>query len=716
MATVRRTASSIDEVLVGRELSWLDFNDRVLQLAADPDVPLLERLKFCAIFANNLDEFFMVRVAGLLDHIDRGTDPSDGRSARETVDAISARVRRLEADLVRTLHDDLLPALAAEGVRILRLDECTPDERAQLAATYGSEIFPVLTPLAVGPGRPFPYISNLSLSLGVHVLDPVSGERRFARVKVPEVLPRFLPLADPHRFVALEDVIADNIGSLFPGMLIEEHAAFRVTRDADFEISEAADDLLEAVEQQLVRRRFGDVVRLEIDQGMAETMLDTLVEALGVQRSQVYRVPGPLDVADLMPIASVDRPDLRYGAWSPQTHVRLRTPDTDEPVDMFAAIRRGDILVHHPYHAFSTSVERFIQQAVEDPDVLAIKHTIYRTSGDSPIVPALVRAAERGKQAVALVELKARFDEERNIRWAKSLERAGVHVVHGLVGLKTHCKLALVIRREGGTLRRYVHIGTGNYHPATARLYTDLGLFTCRDDLAGDVSDLFNHLTGFARPQRYRRLWVAPLELRAKMVEEIRRTVAEHDDEAPASIFMKMNSLVDRTVIEELYKASQAGVRVDLVVRGICCLRPGVPGVSENIRIVSILGRFLEHSRIYRFLSRSGRRVYMGSADVMPRNLDHRIEVVTPVDDPYLIEEIDALVTTSLRDTAGLWELGADAAWTRRRPADGAAPFSSQAAFMLQALGKGDDGDERAARREAAAAARVRRRAASGAP
>mgnify|MGYP000856158143 CR=1 FL=1 len=659
-----RQAAEDADLFTNRELSWLDFNRRVLELASEARLPLLERLKFCAIFANNLDEFFMVRVAGLLDHVAQNTSPTDGQPAAATLDAISTRVRGLEEELGRILHDDVLPALREHDIAIVRLDECTAEERSRLAEAYHGEIFPVLTPLAVGPGRPFPYISNLSLSLGVHVLDPVSGDRRFARVKVPEVLPRFLPLEPGARYVTLESVIADNIGSLFPGMLIEEHACFRVTRDADFEISEGADDLLEAVEQQLVRRRFGDVVRLEVDDGMGDLMLQTLVDALGVDPGQVYRVPKPLDLADLMPLSSIDRPDLRYAPWTPQTHVRLRARAADDQLDVFASIRRGDILVHHPYHAFSTSVERFIEQAVEDPDVLAIKHTIYRTSGDSPIVPALVRAAEQGKQAVALVELKARFDEERNIRWARSLEQAGVHVVHGLVGLKTHCKLALVIRREGQGVRRYVHIGTGNYHPATARLYTDLGLFTCRDDIAADVSDLFNHLTGFARPQRFRRLWVAPFEMRARMLAEIRRCAEEHGEDSPARVTMKMNSLVDRAVIDELYKASQAGVRVDLIVRGICCLRPGVPGLSENIRVVSVLGRFLEHARIYRFHSRSGRRTYIGSADVMPRNLDHRIEVVVPVEDDVCRGRLEEVFAALLADETA-WTLGPDGRWTR---------------------------------------------------
>ena len=440
---------------------------------------------------------------------------------------------------------------------------------------------------------------------------------------------------------------------------------------------------------------------------MSYEMRDILVTALEVQHEQVYPGRKPLDLADLFPLASLDRPELRFPPWTPQTPARLAPEDPDEPVDVFAAIREADVLVHHPYHAFSTSVERFIEQAVDDPDVLAIKHTIYRTSGDSPIVPALMRAAEQGKQAVVLVELKARFDEEKNIRWARALERAGVHVVHGLVGVKTHCKLALVVRREGTITRRYAHIGTGNYHPATARLYTDLGLFTCREDITSDVSDLFNQLTGFARPQRYRRLWVAPVDLREPVLAEIRRCVDEHDAEHPSRIVMKMNSLVDRAVITELYRASQAGVEIDLIVRGICCLRPGVPGLSERIRVVSILGRFLEHARVFVFRTSRASTTYIGSADMMPRNLDHRIEVVTPVDDAALREEIDEQLELMLRDTAGAWTLE-DATWTRRRPADGEAPFSSQAALMERAM-RAEEPEPRDARREAAARRVVRR-------
>jgi polyphosphate kinase len=707
-------ATSDRALFLNRELSWIDFNHRVLQLAADPAIPLLERLKYVAIYANNLDEFFMVRVAGVIDHAENGTTPSDGSPPEATLRGISDRVRALETELEEILHATLLPALAAQDVRILTLAECTAQERKQLTGMFESEIFPVLTPLAVGPGRPFPYISNLSLSLGVFVVDPVSDERRFARVKVPEVLPRFVALERGRRYVALEDVIADNLASLFPGMQFSEHSTFRVTRDADYDISEAAEDLLEAVEQELSRRRFGDVVRLEVEAGMSDEMRDTIVAALDVHAENVYRGRRPIDLADLFPIASIDRPELHDRPWTPQTQPRLRGGDA-APVDIFAEIRSGDILVHHPYDAFSTSVERFIEQAVDDPDVLAIKHTIYRTSGDSPIAPALVRAAEQGKQAVAMVEVTARFDEERNIRWARSLERSGVHVVYGLTGLKTHCKLAMVVRREAGRARRYVHIGTGNYHPATARLYTDLGLFTCREEITADVADVFNTITGFGRPRAYRKLWVAPIEMRQRLLNEIWRCINEHDPDQPARMVLKTNALVDREVIGELYSASQAGVQIDLIVRGICCLRPGVPGLSDTIRVVSILGRFLEHARIYSFRTARGETTFIGSADLMPRNLDNRIEVITPVEDPALVSEVDAILDMMLADTAGCWQLSGDGSWTRRAPTAGQEPYSSQRALMERALVVADS-DALGDRREAIAERRLVRRAQPGKP
>lgn len=671
--------------LFNRELSWIDFNHRVLELASDPSIPLLERVRFCAIYANNLDEFFMVRVAGLIDHVVQGTAPSDGAPPQDTLDEIADRCREMQRELEDILHGQLLPALAREGVEVIPLAQCTPEERDLLAAVFDEQLYPVLTPLAVGPGQPFPYISNLSLSVGVTVRDPSTGETRFARVKVPEVLPRLIQVGESTRFVAIDQLIEHGLPSLFPGMQIVGSSAFRVTRDADFEIKEGAGDLLEAVERELSRRRFGDVVRLEIDESMPPDMRAMLIEALDVDLRQVFACHPPLDLSGLNVLTKVARPELHYPTWQPQVPERL-VSGSGKPVDVFAEIRKGDILVHHPYESFTASVERFIEQAVADPDVLAIKHTIYRTSGDAPIVPALAIAAEEGKQAVALVEVTARFDEERNIRWARALERAGVHVVHGMVGLKTHCKLALVVRREGGRTRRYVHIGTGNYHPATARAYTDFGLFTCDEQITADVADLFNQLTGFARPQGFNRIWVAPMHLRSQVIEQVRRAVREHSREAPARITMKMNSLVDADLIEELYAASQAGVEVELIVRGICCLRPGVEGLSENIRVVSLLGRFLEHARVFRFETNVETTTYLGSADMMPRNLDNRIEVITPVLDQSLCDRLRNALDLELSDTSGAWELRGDGTWQRRADLPGVLRTAAQETFMRQAL------------------------------
>jgi polyphosphate kinase len=683
----RRNARADKSRLFDRELSWLEWDARVLELAGDERTPLLERLRFSAIFSSNLDEFCMVRVAELLDAV--RDSPNRPRTAgdllpSEVLERVGARMRDL-VERQSALTADLLAQLAESGVAVVPVSSVEASDRGELAATFHGTIFPVLTPLAVGPGRPFPYISNLSLSLGVTLHDPETGQRRLARVKVPEVLPRFLPVGnDGEHFVALEDLIAAHLDSLFPGMEIEEHAAFRVTRDADFEIEEAADDLLDAVERELRRRRFGEVVRVELTSSMSAGMRHQLLAHLHADDAYVYAVDGLLDLADVVELAGLDRPELRYPEWQGVTRPRLRG-EGDEPADIFAAIREGDILVNHPYDRFSTSVERLIEQAVDDPDVLAIKHTIYRTSGDSPMVPALIRAAEQGKQAVVLVELKARFDEARNIGWARALERAGVHVVHGFPALKTHAKCALVVRRESGGIRRYVHIGTGNYHPRTARLYTDAGLFTCRPDIAADVSDLFNYLTGFGRPQRYRKLLVAPTDLRERILEEIRRVSADAAAGNPGRIVLKMNGLVDRPVIESLYEASQAGVQVDLVVRSICCLRPGVPELSENIRVVSVLGRFLEHERLFAFHGVES-SYFLGSADMMPRNLDSRVEVLVPVDDPSLRAEIDSLLQNSLSDTRSSFQLMSDGTWERRRPAEGETERSAQAELMTRAL------------------------------
>ena len=695
----RRNARADKSRLFDRELSWLEWDARVLELAGDERTPLLERLRFSAIFSSNLDEFCMVRVAELLDAV--RDSPNRPRTAgdllpSEVLERVGTRMRDL-VERQSALTADLLAQLAESGVAVVLVSSVEASDRGELAATFHGTIFPVLTPLAVGPGRPFPYISNLSLSLGVTLHDPETGQRRLARVKVPEVLPRFLPVGnDGEHFVALEDLIAAHLDSLFPGMEIEEHAAFRVTRDADFEIEEAADDLLDAVERELRRRRFGEVVRVELTSSMSAGMRHQLLAHLHADDAYVYAVDGLLDLADVVELAGLDRPELRYPEWQGVTRPRLRG-EGDEPADIFAAIREGDILVNHPYDRFSTSVERLIEQAVDDPDVLAIKHTIYRTSGDSPMVPALIRAAEQGKQAVVLVELKARFDEARNIGWARALERAGVHVVHGFPALKTHAKCALVVRRESGGIRRYVHIGTGNYHPRTARLYTDAGLFTCRPDIAADVSDLFNYLTGFGRPQRYRKLLVAPTDLRERILEEIRRVSADAAAGNPGRIVLKMNGLVDRPVIESLYEASQAGVQVDLVVRSICCLRPGVPELSENIRVVSVLGRFLEHERLFAFHGVES-SYFLGSADMMPRNLDSRVEVLVPIEDTGLRAEVDALLEASLSDTRSSFRLLPDGGWERRRPAEGEPEYAAQDDLMARSLEIARVADEEADR------------------
>jgi polyphosphate kinase len=656
-----------------RELSWLAFNDRVLQLAEDPKQPLLERAKFAAIFSSNLDEFFMIRVAGLHDQVDAGlTEPkADGRTPSEAIDAIRERTVGLVERQARVVEHDLRPALAEHGIRVVPLAAVDEQERTKLHERFRRQIFPVLTPLAVGLGRPFPYISNLSLSLAVLVRDPLTDSVTFARVKVPkEMLPRFVEVeGSSATFVALEDLIAANLESLFPGTEILDHGFFRVTRDADFEISDEADDLLQAVEQELRRRRFGEVVRVEVNAGMNRELRSQLTEALEVEPRQVYDVPGPLDLQDLWQLVKLKGfSELRDPPWSPVTQPRLHA-DEGEKGDVMGAMRKGDILVHHPYDSFGTSVERFVEQAVADPDVLAIKQTVYRTSDDTPLIPALIRATERGKQAVCLVELKARFDERANIGWARALEEAGVHVVYGHPALKTHAKCLLVVRREGDGVRHYVHIGTGNYHPDTARLYTDFGLFTCDEELGADVADMFNFLTGFARPRNYRRALVAPAHLRDGILREIEHTIKVKRAGGDARIRMKMNSLVDRPCIDALYRASQAGVPVDLSIRGICCLVPGVEGISENIRVVSVVGRFLEHSRIFAFERGEATKVYIGSADLMPRNLDTRVELVTPVRDAALREELLDTLDRSLADDCNAWELGPDGAWKRRSPA-----------------------------------------------
>lgn len=685
------------ELYFNRELSWTDFNDRVLQLAEDPTVPLMERVKFCAIWTSNLDEFFMIRVAGLHDQVDAGlSDPKiDGRTPAETLEAIREKVRGHLTRVHGCLRHELWPALAEHDVRVVPLDQITGPAREKLEARYRREIYPVLTPLAVGLGRPFPYISNLSLSLAVQVRDPHTGHEVFARVKVPkEMLPRFVPVDAPdgkgHVFVALEEIIAAHLQDLFPGMEIVDQGVFRVTRDADFDVSDEADDLLQAIEQELRRRRFGEAVRLEVNTGISPLLREQLTGALGLTEDQVYDVDGLLDLTDLWQIVKLPgMRELRDRSWTPVTQPRLQDDD-GERVDMFAEIRRGDILVHHPYDAFTTSVERFVQQAVNDPDVLAIKQTVYRTSDDTPLIPALIRATENGKQAVCLVELKARFDERANIIWARELEEAGVHVVYGHPALKTHAKAILIVRREGDGVRHYVHVGTGNYHPNTARLYTDFGLFTCDENIGNDVADMFNFLTGFARPRRYRRSLVAPSGLRDGIIERIEKTIAAHEDGKPTRIQMKMNSLVDPACIRALYQASQAGVPVDINTRGICCLRPGVPGVSDTIRVISVLGRFLEHSRIYAFHRGDETEVLIGSADLMQRNLDSRVELVVPVQDDVLRSDILDTMERCLADDTGAWELQSDGTWARRAAA--APPRSVQHELMIGHAARAQEG------------------------
>ncbi|HEY7152043.1 MAG TPA: polyphosphate kinase 1 [Solirubrobacterales bacterium] len=656
-----------------RELSWLDFNDRVLQLAEDSSVPLLERVKFCAIWESNLDEFYMVRVANLHDQLEAGMDArgADGMSPSDQIDAIREQVIGQRARLGASFERELRPTLAEHGIRIISPQGASPAEREELDRAFEKSIFPALTPLAIGLGRPFPYISNLSLSLVVTLRDPDQATEVIARVKVPkELLGRFVEIGETGRtLVPLEDLIAANLESLFPGMEVTDYAFFRVTRDTDYDVSDEADDLLQAVEEELRRRRFGEVVRLEVDRAMSPRLREWLREALKIDARQIYEVDGLLDVSDLWDVVGLGGfIELRDPPHVGATHLRLRGED-GEDADVFAEIREGDLMVHHPYDSFASSVERFVRQAVEDPDVLAIKQTVYRTSADSPLVPSLIEAAERGKQAVCMVELKARFDERANIRWAKKLEQAGVHVVYGLPALKSHAKCILIARREGDGVRHYAHIGTGNYNPKTARLYTDLGLFTADPEIGADIAEMFNYLTGYSRPRRYRKVLVAPFNLQEGILSEIERTIEAHSPERPARIRMKMNALLDAPSIRALYRASQAGVKVELNVRGICALRPGIPGVSENVEVVSVVGRFLEHSRIFSF-ERPGEqeRVYIGSADLMPRNLYNRVELVSPVDEPGVRADVLDVLDRSLADNTNAWVLGADGGWTRRSP------------------------------------------------
>ena len=654
---------------INRELSWLDFNARVLELAEDDSLPLLERAKFLAIFAGNLDEFYMVRIAGLKRRQSTGLTvrSPDGLTIREQLARVTERTRDLVHRHADVFTKDISPRLEEAGIRIVHWGELAEHEAKRLREYFRDQVFPVLTPLAVDPAHPFPYISGLSLNLAVQVRDPDTGAPRFARLKVPNNVPRFVRVASSDRdamFLPLEDLIAAHLQQLFPGLDVIDHHLFRVTRNADLEVEEDRDeDLLQALERELARRRFGPAVRLEVAEPMDPRILDVLMSELEVDGSDVVHVPGLLDLGALWELYGLDRPELKDEPFVPATHPRLSEGET--PKSVFATLREGDVLVHHPYHSFATSVQRFIEQAAADPNVLAIKQTLYRTSGDSPIVNALIDAAEAGKQVVVLVEIKARFDEEANISWARSLERAGCHVVYGLVGLKTHCKTALVVRRESGVIRRYCHIGTGNYNPKTARLYEDLGILTADPRVGADLTDLFNTLTGYSRQTTYRRLMVAPHGVRTGLVEKIRREARHAREGRPSGIRIKVNSLVDEEMIDALYEASSAGVPVELLIRGICSLRPGVPGMSENVRVRSIVGRFLEHSRAMWFAGGGEDEWWIGSADLMHRNLDRRVEVLLRVCDDTAERQMQHTFDAAMAEGVRCWELGSDGAWTR---------------------------------------------------
>ncbi len=658
---------------INRELSSLEFNYRVLCEAGDERTPLLERVKFLAIFASNMDEFFQIRVSGLMEQAEAHAAPANPgeKPPAEQLAAIRIRFQEL-LELQRGIVEQVCADLGEAGIDIVDY-AAVPEHHETMRQRFTDEIYPVLTPLAVDPGHPFPYISTLSLSLAIRMEDPEEAEERFARVKVPPLLPRFMQI-EPTKFVLLEQVIAANLDMLFTGMTIHETHFFRVTRNADLELEEdEADDLLLAIEEELRRRRFGEAVRLEVDAGMPTPMRQILEKGVGVDPADCYEIPGMLDHTGLWQIANLDRPDLKLAPFSPVIPPRLVPPDEDEPTDVFAALRAGDILVHHPYESFAASTQQFIAQAASDPEVLSIKMTLYRTSGDSQIVRDLIAAAERGKQVVVLVEIKARFDEEANIVWARKLEQAGAHVVYGLVGLKTHSKTSLVVRREGTTLRRYVHIGTGNYNSGTARLYTDFGLLSCRPELGADVSDLFNVLTGLSRQRDFRRLIVAPMNLRNWVLDMIARETDQARAGKPARIVLKLNSLVDPACIAALYEAAQAGVKVDLIIRGICSLQPGIPGVSEGIQVRSIVGQYLEHSRVFSFGNGGRPELFIGSADLMERNLDRRVEAVVPIEDLEAQARINDVLELMLRDDRRSWQLGPEGSYRRTEEITGRA-------------------------------------------
>ena len=715
MAKPKKNSASMNlsdpQHYINRELSWLEFNNRVLHEACDPRTPLLERLKFLAIFSSNLDEFFMVRVAGLKQQVEATVNllTPDGRTPQKQLDDIRLHLNPQLKKHNAEFEEVLRPLLVQQGIYILDYIELNPKQRSYLDNYFEEQIFPVLTPLAVDPSHPFPHISNLSLNLAVVVKNPDTEEEFFARVKVPQVLPRFLPLPPELRVqdngkianwsgIPLEQAIAHNLESLFPGMSIQEYHPFRITRDADLELEEdEADDLLLAIEQELRKRRMGgNTVRLEIRSQTPALVRSRLLEDLGLTNSDIYEVDGLLALRDLMYFLALPLPELKdppRQSVVPSRLQRLREPciDTDvleqeEGKDFFSIIREKDLLVHHPYQSFSGTVVRFITSAAHDPNVLAIKMTLYRTSGDSPIVNALIAAAENGKQVSVLVELKARFDEENNIYWARRLERVGVHVVYGLVGLKTHSKIVLVVRREKDRMRRYVHIGTGNYNPKTARLYTDLGLFSCREELGADLTDVFNFLTGYSRQKSYREIMVAPVNMRDRFLELIKREIDNVQNGFSGRIVAKMNALVDPQIISALYEASRAGVQIDLIIRGICCLRPGLPNLSDNIRVISIIGRFLEHSRIYYFYNHNQEEIYIGSADWMRRNLDRRVEVITPIKDQEIAKDLQEILGIMLADNRHAWELQPDGNYTQRCPGDNCPEANSQKTIMSMAL------------------------------
>lgn len=677
-----------------RELSWLAFNQRVLELAEDDTLPILERANFLAIFASNLDEFFMVRVAGLKRRIATGlaVPTNVGRAPADVLADIGAKAHELQERHARTFLEKVKPALDDAGIHIEGWRDLEQADRDRIDEIFSTQIFPVLMPLAVDPAHPFPYISGLSLNLSIRVRNPKTQKVEFARLKMPQNLPRFVKLPDDDsgrmRFIPLEDLISNHLGELFPGMEILEHHEFRVTRNEDVEIEEDdTESILQALEKELLRRRFGPPIRLEISDDMDEVTLSLLMTELDITEQEVYRLPAPLDLGGLFDLQRIDRPDLKFPRRVPTTSVHLLPSDPTEKPDVFKSVSRGDILLHHPYESFATSVQAFLEQAATDPNVLAIKQTLYRTSGDSPIIDALITAAEAGKAVLALVEIKARFDEQANISWARKLEKAGVHVVYGLVGLKTHCKLALVIRQERGGLRHYSHIGTGNYNPKTSRIYEDLGLLTADDTVGKDLTRLFNELSGYAIEKKFKRLLVAPLHLRKGLLKRIRTEQANAEAGKPSGIRIKVNSMVDEAVIDALYRASQAGVPIDIWVRGICSLRPGVEGLSETIRVRSILGRYLEHSRIFIFENDGDQQVFIGSADMMHRNLDRRVEALVRLTRPEHLTELNELFDEGMSDGTASWWLGADGQWVRHdRDADGA-PLSDLQTDLMSQIG-----------------------------